>query len=170
MLGSSSYTKSSRFAYLHLEKQTVRSFVEYTVKQFAAMFGITEHTVRYYTDIGILPCVRRGAGGRRVFNEESVNWMQGIACLKGCGASIEAIREYCELCKLPESRKTLAARYKIICDQRDQAHLRLAEAQKVADFMDAKTAHYEQVLAGELNDDTNPANWTPDTRPSQHVQ
>ena len=32
-------------------------------------------------------------GNRHVFNEESVNWMQGIKCLKGCGASIEDIQE-----------------------------------------------------------------------------
>ena len=50
----------------------------------------------------------------RIFNEESVNWMQGIACLKGCGASIEDIREYCDLCRLPESKETLYARYQII--------------------------------------------------------
>ena len=70
----------------------------YTIRQLADMFQITEHTVRYYTDIGLLPCQRDG-GNRRVFDEESVNWMQGIACLKGCGASIEEIKKYCELCR-----------------------------------------------------------------------
>ena len=65
----------------------------YTIRQMAQMFGVTEHTLRFYTDQGLLPCTRDG-GNRRVFNEESVNWMQGIQCLKGCGASIEDIQEY----------------------------------------------------------------------------
>lgn len=30
----------------------------YTLKQFAAMFHATQHTIRYYTDIGLLPCGR----------------------------------------------------------------------------------------------------------------
>ena len=49
----------------------------YTLKQFAEMFNTTEHTIRYYTDINLLPC-QRDKGNRRIFNEESVNWMQGI--------------------------------------------------------------------------------------------
>ena len=36
------------------------------------LFGVTEHTLRFYTDKGLLPCGRDG-GNRRVFNEESVN-------------------------------------------------------------------------------------------------
>ena len=32
----------------------------YTVKEFTQMFHVTEHTVRYYTDIGLLPCNRDG--------------------------------------------------------------------------------------------------------------
>ena len=52
--------------------------MHYTVRQFADIFHTTEHTIRYYTDIGLLPC-QRDEGNRRVFDEESVNWMQGIA-------------------------------------------------------------------------------------------
>lgn len=59
----------------------------YTIKQFAEMFHITEHTVRYYTDIELLPC-KRDSANHRIFDEESVNWMQGITCLKRCGASV----------------------------------------------------------------------------------
>ena len=78
----------------------------YTIKQMAEMFGVTENTLRFYTDKGLLPCARDG-GNRRVFNEESVNWMQGIHCLKGCGASIEDIQEYCRLCLAEESEENL---------------------------------------------------------------
>ena len=142
--------------------------MQYTLKQFAEMFNTTEHTLRYYTDIGILPC-RRTESNRRVFDDVSVNWMQGITCLKGCGASMEAIQEYCELCKLPESRETLEARYRIILTQREEAHKRVQEAIDTAQYMDDKVKHYEAILAGELPDDTNPAQWTPETRPAKHL-
>lgn len=49
--------------------------MDYTIKQMAEMFDVTEHTLRFYTDEGLLPCERDG-GNRRVFNDESVNWMQ----------------------------------------------------------------------------------------------
>ncbi len=139
----------------------------YTLKQFAEMFHVTEHTVRYYTDINLLPC-QRDKNNRRIFNEESVNWMQGIACLKGCGASIEDIKEYCELCRLPESKETLYARYRIILRQREQAYKRIEEAKATAAYMKEKVRHYEQILSGLIPDDTNPENWTEETRPQKH--
>ena len=139
----------------------------YTLKQFAEMFHTTEHTLRYYTDIHLLPC-QRDKGNRRIFNEESVNWMQGIACLKGCGASIEDIKKYCDLCRLPESRETLYARYQIILRQREQAYKHIEEAKATAAYMDEKVEHYEQILSGLIPDDSNPKLWTEDTRPEQH--
>ena len=104
-------------------------------------------------------------GNRRVFNEESVNWMQGIKCLKGCGASIEDIQEYCCLCLLEESEENLRARYAIIQKQRDEAYKRVKEAKATVKYMDDKVAHYEAILAGLASDDTNPKKWTAENRP-----
>ena len=138
--------------------------MKYTMKQMAAMFDVTEHTLRYYTDLGLLPC-ECDSGNRRMFNEESVNWMQEIQCLKGCGASIENIKEYCRLCLLEESQENLQARYAIILKQRNEAYKRVEEAKATAKYMDDKVAHYEAILAGLAPDDTNPKNWTAESRP-----
>ena len=140
----------------------------YTIKQMAEMFDVTEHTLRFYTNEGLLPCERDG-GNRRVFNEESVNWMQGIKCLKGCGASIEDIREYCRLCLQEESEENLRARYAIILKQREETYKRIEEAKATAKYMDDKVAHYEAILAGLAPDDTNPKNWTAENRPSHEA-
>ena len=133
----------------------------YTIRQMAELFGVTEHTLRFYTDKGLLSCTRDG-GNRRVFNEESVNWMQGIQCLKGCGASIEDIQEYCRLCLLEESEENLRTRYAIIRKQRE-------EAKATVKYMEDKAAHYETILAGLAPDDTNPKNWTAGDRPEHET-
>ena len=138
--------------------------MNYTIKQMAEMFGVTEHTLRFYTDKGLLPCTRDG-GNRRVFDEESVNWMQGIQCLKGCGASLEDIQAYCRLCLVEGSEENLWARYAIIRKQREAAHQRVEEAKATAKYMDDKAAHYEAILAWLAPDDTNPKNWTAENRP-----
>lgn len=136
--------------------------MNYTIKEMAERFGVTEHTLRFYTDKGLLPCQRDG-GNCRVFNEESVNWMQGIQCLKGCGASLEDIQTYCRLCLLEESEENLRARYAIILKQRE-------EAKATAKYMDGKVAHYEAILAGLTPDDTNPKNWTAENRPTHETE
>ena len=141
--------------------------MNYTIKEFAEKFNASEHTVRYYTDIGLLPCKRDG-GNRRIFDEESVNWMQGIVCLKGCGASIEDIKEYCRLCLEQENEENLKARYRIILKQRDQAYKRLEEAKATVEYMNGKVKHYEDILSGAVPDDSNPKNWTETSRPEGH--
>lgn len=130
----------------------------YTIRQFAEMFHTTEHTLRYYTDIELLPC-RRDDGNRRIFDNESVNWMRGITYLKSCGTPVKEIKRYCELCRMEESEENLRARYEIIRRQQNQAHRKLAEAQAAAEYMDHKLKHYEDILAGRIPDDTNPGNW-----------
>lgn len=93
----------------------------YTVKEFANMFHATEHTVRYYTDIGLLPC-RRDSGNHRMFDEPAVNWMRAITYLKSCGMPIREIKRYFDLCQMEESEENLRARYEIIAKQREAAH------------------------------------------------
>ena len=132
--------------------------MDYTMKQFAEMFQTTEHTLRYYTDIGLLPC-KRDSGNRRVFDDASANWMQGLTYLKKCGASLQDIKEYCRLCRLEESEENLRARYQIIKKQQEQAHRRAAEAKAAADYIDYKVQHYEDILAGLAPDDMNPGSW-----------
>lgn len=135
--------------------------MNYTIKQFADLFQTTEHTVRYYTDIQLLPC-RRDGGNRRVFDEESVRWMRGITCLKRCGAPIKDIQRYCELCQLEESDENLRARYEIILNQREKALQKVVEAKAALEYMERKVMHYEDILAGRIPDDTNPGRWPQD--------
>ena len=132
--------------------------MKYTVKQLADNMEISEHTLRYYTDMGLLPC-GRDKNNRRVFDQESVNWVEGIKCLRSCGMSIEAIKEYSDLCMEKETEERLRARETIFLQQQKVAHQRLAQAQATADYIDKKVEHYRAVLAGETANDTNPNNW-----------
>ena len=122
----------------------------YTLKEICKMSGMTEHTIRYYTDKGLLPCRRDGAN-RRIFDDDSLNWLTAIRCLKGCGMSIES-----DLCRLEDSEENLKARYEILLQYRDLAYEKLKEAKERVAYMDKKTRHYEDILAGRVPDDMNP--------------
>lgn len=127
--------------------------MEYTVKQISKLMGMSEHTIRYYTDLNLLP-VKRDSGNRRIFDEESINWLMGIKCLKGCGMSIEDIKYYGGLCL--QGNKTLKERKSIMDKQLILAKQNLEEAQKVLDYVTKKVKHYDDILAGLIDDDTNP--------------
>jgi MerR family transcriptional regulator, repressor of the yfmOP operon len=55
--------------------------------------GLSPRTVRYYEEIGLLPGVRRRAGGRRVFGPDELERLGFIHRLKGLGLSLAEIRE-----------------------------------------------------------------------------
>lgn len=123
-----------------------------TVKQFAELTGMSEHAIRFYNDQGLLPC-RRDRNNRRIFDEQSLNWIAGIKCLRACGMPIDAIKQYTDLCL--QGDDTLQARYQIILAQRERAYAKLAEAKEVAAYLDAKVQHYEDVIHHLIPDDTN---------------
>lgn len=129
--------------------------MEYTMKEISKKMNLTEHALRYYTDKGLMPC-KRDKNNRRIFDDESVNWLEGIKCLRKCGVSIDDIKAYSDLC-LSDDKNALQERYEFMKKQRILAHKRLAEAQELVDYMDYKVTHYEDIIAGKAVDDTNPA-------------
>lgn len=60
-----------------------------TVKEVAQITGLTEHVVRFYTDKGLVPSVQRNQNNIRMFDEESINWLHGVKCLKQSGMPID---------------------------------------------------------------------------------
>lgn len=128
----------------------------YTMKQAAEKLKMTEHTIRYYTDMELFPC-KRDKGNRRVFDEDAMNWLTGIKNLRACGMSIKSIKEYCDLCL--QGDLSLQRRFEIIQEQKELAKTRLEDAQLVHDFMSRKAAHYQDIIRKHIPDDTNPSTW-----------
>lgn len=140
--------------------------MKYTMKQVARMLDMSEHTIRYYTDLELFPC-KRDNGNRRVFDEEAINWLIGIKNLKVCGMSVEAIKQYCNLCMLGDS--SIEERYQIILEQKKIALMKLEDAQKAVDYMEQKSEHYKAILEKQIPDDTNPTTWEWETNQLKHL-
>ena len=137
----------------NLEKEKL-----YTVNEVAKMYGVTTHTIRFYTDKGLIPPLKRDKNNNRLFDRESLNWLEGCICLKGCGMSIKDLKHYGELCLKGDS--TLKERYEMIVKYRDLARENLINAQKVLDYAEHKVKHYEDIISGKTYDNSNPSTWT----------
>ncbi|MCD7035699.1 MerR family transcriptional regulator [Metabacillus sp. GX 13764] len=129
----------------------------YTVKEVSRLLGLTEHTVRYYTDKGLVPSVQRDKNNNRLFDEESVNWLIGVKHLKQSGMAVEDIKSYVDLCLAGPS--TIKERYSIIMKQKNIAQEQLKEAKQRAEFMEGKANHYLDIMNGTAPDDMNPKDW-----------
>ncbi len=67
----------------------------YTIKEAAALTGLPASTLRYYESIGIIAPVGRGDTSKhRVYTDEDMNLLVGVACLAATGMSIDDMRRY----------------------------------------------------------------------------
>lgn len=67
----------------------------YTIKEAAAVTGLPASTLRYYESIGVIAPVGRGAtSGHRVYTDEDLNLLVGVACLAATGMSVGDMRRY----------------------------------------------------------------------------
>ncbi len=130
----------------------------YSVQEVAKMYDISKHTIRYYTDLGLIPSVQRDENNNRVFSREALNWVEGCICLKGCGMSIKDLKKYGELCLKGDS--TLQERYEMVAACRDKAREQVRTAQKMLDYAERKVKHYENIISGKTSDNSNPSDWT----------
>jgi DNA-binding transcriptional MerR regulator len=129
----------------------------YTVKEVAKLLDLTQHTVRFYTDKGLVPSLQRDKNNNRIFNDDSIQWLSGAKKLKKCGMSVEDIKKYVELCL--EGGTTIQDRYEIIVKQKELVLAQLEEIKSMAEYITNKEKHYRDIINGIIPDDTNPSNW-----------
>ena len=64
-----------------------------TVAEVRESTGLSARTLRYYEELGLLPGVRRRAGGRRVYGADEIERLRFIQRLKALGLSLAEIKD-----------------------------------------------------------------------------
>jgi len=64
-----------------------------TVAEVRERTGLSARTLRYYEELGLLPGVRRRAGGRRVYGGDEIERLCFIQRLKALGLSLADIKD-----------------------------------------------------------------------------
>jgi DNA-binding transcriptional MerR regulator len=64
-----------------------------SISELAEKTGVSPRTLRYYEELGLLPGVRRRAGGRRVYGRDELERLRFIQRLKRLGLSLAEIRD-----------------------------------------------------------------------------
>ena len=88
------------------------------IAEVSRIYGLSADTLRYYERVGLLPPVRRGAGGIRDYSQEDLNWVEFIKCMRAAGIQVEALIEYVSL--FQQGEETSEARKQILLEQRER--------------------------------------------------
>jgi DNA-binding transcriptional MerR regulator len=66
-----------------------------TIQETSRQTGLSEPTLRYYEQVGLIgPVARDESSGHRRYRESDVDALQALACLRAMGVGIEDMRLY----------------------------------------------------------------------------
>ncbi len=113
-----------------------------TISEVAEKMGLTAHTLRYYEKIGLIQGVRR-SGGKRVYTEHDLVWLEFIQRLKATGMPLSKIGLYSEL--RYQGDATISERKEMLLLHRDKI---LEEAERLKHhlgMLEKKICIYEEM-------------------------
>jgi DNA-binding transcriptional MerR regulator len=88
----------------------------YRIGELASLFGVTDRTIRYYEELGLLEAAGRQDGAHRKYPARNAIYLKRIQQLKDYGLTLAEIRELFDLARLDRSgeavRKRLAEKYR----------------------------------------------------------
>ena len=79
--------------------------MNYSIGEVSRMFGLPQSTLRYYDKEGLLPQIQRQGAGIRRFDEQAIEALRVIECLKKSGLGRGKVR--IAHCKNPEAAQKL---------------------------------------------------------------
>lgn len=117
----------------------------YHIGEIAARTGRSVHAIRWYEAQGLVPGVDRDAGGRRIYGELHLGWLELMDRLRRTGMSIAQMRVYTTL--VERGRSSLAQRREFLAAHRDRVKETIAEWTEALRLIDAKVGFYDEWLA-----------------------
>ncbi|MGG6311855.1 MerR family transcriptional regulator [Paenibacillus macerans] len=112
-----------------------------TIKEVSEETGLSTYTLRYYEREGILPNVKRDSSGNRLYDSESMEWLQFILSLRATGMPLAEIKQYVDLYKKGES--TFRQRKQMMLDHKEKVEKNVAEILKYLEIINYKLALYD---------------------------
>jgi DNA-binding transcriptional MerR regulator len=115
------------------------------IGKLARLTGRSVHTIRWYEAQRLIPGVRRDPQGRRVYNEQHVEWLALLDRLRRSGMSIKGLRDYASMVR--KGAASLRERQQMLRAHRRLIEERIAELTQARAVVDAKIEFYAKWLS-----------------------
>ncbi|MFJ6717525.1 MULTISPECIES: MerR family transcriptional regulator [unclassified Streptomyces] len=112
----------------------------YTISEVEARTGLTQHTLRWYERIGLMPHVDRSHSGQRRFTDKDLDWLAFVGKLRTTGMSVADMVRYAELVR--EGEHTIDQRRELLERTRREVRARLSEMKDALAVLDYKIDLY----------------------------
>ncbi len=133
------------------------------IAEMASLSALSTDTLRWYEKEGIVPRVERGPDGRRRYGGRNRDLVLLLAVLRSTGMATSAMKKFVGL--VAEGAASHGRRITLLTETRDLLDQRRRALDTARTAVDAKIAHYEQLILAGLDCDGAPV-----TEPIQHRQ
>ncbi len=124
----------------------------YRIGELAQRVGLTERTIRYYEELGLLDSVKRLEGGQRLYTDDDVRRLRFVQKLKMLGLSLQEMLELERLYRRHRSNREVLPRLVELLD----AHLATTDLRinELAALRDEVRSYREHVARRLLEENT----------------
>ena len=118
-----------------------------TIQQTASRTGFSEHTLRYYEKIGLIPPVERAPNGHRRYTDTDLGWIDFLKCLRSTGMPVAQMIEFTRLTHTGEH--TIQARVAMLKKHRERVLQEIQALQKDLKIIHNKIDWYSNMIEEE---------------------
>lgn len=116
----------------------------FLIGEVAAQFGLTVPTIRYYDQEGLIPNLAKNESGQRVFNEENLDALQIVECLKDSGMAIKDIKQFMQW--VDEGDASLVNRRDMFLRLQQQMKEKMERMEQTMRVLDYKVGYYGKAV------------------------
>ena len=122
----------------------------YGMKETCEKVGMNYSTLKFYCNKGLIPNVKRDKNNRRIFDDEDIEWINVLSCLKNCNLSIDEMKSY--IAMVLKGNPTIPARKKLLARKQNELREKISALEEAVAFIDWKQNVYDNILSGKGNE------------------
>ncbi len=111
-----------------------------TIKEVSEKFDLSQDTLRFYEKKGLIGPVKKTSGGIRDYDEDDLNRIEFVKCMRSAFVPIAVLKKYIDLFEAGDFTKD--ERVKLLEKQREILKEKLEDMQKAYDRLDKKINLY----------------------------
>lgn len=126
------------------------------ISEVSKKLNIPVATIRYYAEQDMIPSLKRNIENQRLFDDESIIWLEGIKFFRELGMPISEIKEYISLSQ-KVGKASLIKRNQLLIKQEKIAQENLILAQKNLEDLKFRIDLENKIIKGHKQDSLSPA-------------
>lgn len=120
-----------------------------TIQQAARRSGVSEPTLRYYEEVGLIgPISRDPSSGHRRYRERDLDDLQVLACLRAMGVGIEDMRTY--QANRARGHEAAGEQRDLLLRHAERVELEIATLHVHRDYLERKAALWDARERGDV--------------------